>query len=142
MKPIAIRIIVFISLLIWTAGFITPLFLEKGYSAFSGLLLSHIYSPVCHQLPHKSITTSSGSFLVCARCSGIYFGALAASFILLFRAELKIKYFLVPLIIMLADVFLNNIGLYGYSKTTALGTGLLVGFALFPYILTTLEKSK
>jgi uncharacterized membrane protein len=140
MKPQYLRIILFLLLVVWCAGFAFPMFMDKGYAVFSGLLFSNFYSPVCHQIPEKSFNTGSGIFLVCARCSGIYIGALAASLISIIRS-FNMKYIFILFIPILADVFSVNAGIYNYSKTTAFITGSLAGLALFIYILSAFEKS-
>jgi uncharacterized membrane protein len=136
-----LRGVLFLSLVLWCLGFSSSLYANEGYAAFSGLLLSHFYSPVCHQLPYKCIAAESGSFLVCARCTGIYTGALVVSLISLFKKEIKIQYIMPAFVLLFADVLFAATGLYTYSKTAALFTGLLAGFALFPYILNILEKT-
>jgi uncharacterized membrane protein len=141
MKSLILRISLFILLLIWSSGFSAALFFNKGDVLFSGLILTHFYSPVCHQLSDRCITTEAGSFLVCARCAGIYIGSLMISIVSIFIRKIKAVYIIPAFLVMFADVFLVTAGVYSYSKTAAFGTGLLVGLALFPYILSVLEKS-
>jgi uncharacterized membrane protein len=56
---------------IWTLAVVAAPFLQLGaiYSA-AGL--------VCHQLPERTFHVAAGPFAVCARCLGLYAGALAA----------------------------------------------------------------
>jgi len=136
-----VRISFFLLLLIWCAGFSNSLFLNFGESQAAGLLLKPFYSPVCHQLHERSFSASSADFLVCARCSGIYIGALLISFISLFISGVKGKYIIPASLLLLADVAFTSFGIYSYSKTFAFFTGLLFGLALFPYILSSIENS-
>jgi len=141
MKHRKLRIVIFLLLLLWCAGFANALFAGLGYSGILNLMFDKVYSPVCHQDPSKSIITSSGIFLVCSRCTGIYAGAFLLSFVYLFKKNIKPVFFLPAAILMGADVFFVNAGIYNYSKTAAFSTGLLFGLALFPYILHTIENS-
>jgi uncharacterized membrane protein len=140
MRSIQLRVILFIVVLLWCAGFSIPLFLDKGSSSVISILLDFIYGPVCHQLPQKSIITESGSFLVCYRCTGIYYGVLAVCIGSLFLKSVKFIYFLPALIFLITDVILVNTGLYKYSPALSFLTGLFFGFTLFPYIFSILDK--
>lgn len=42
----------------------------------SGLLLRLGYSPLCHQLPERSLHLEGSPFAVCARCTGLYAGGV------------------------------------------------------------------
>lgn len=141
MKHRELRIVIFLLLLFWCAGFSNSLFSGTGYSGILNIIFDKVYSPVCHQNPSRSIITSSGIFLVCSRCSGIYAGALIISFIYLFKKNIKPVFFIPAAILMGADVFFVIAGIYNYSKTAAFSTGILFGLALFPYILDTIENS-
>lgn len=141
MNRIILRVIIFFLLLLWCVGFANPVFLDNGHSQLLHLVLSPFYSPVCHQHLEKTITSSSGNFLVCSRCAGIYLGALIPAFIYLFIKEVKLFFLIPAVLIMLADIFLVNAGVYSYSKTVAISTGLFLGFTVFPYILSAIEKS-
>lgn len=141
MKHRKLRIVIFLLLLFWCAGFANSLFSGNGYSGILNMILDKVYSPVCHQNPSKSIITSSGNFLVCSRCAGIYAGALIISFVYLFKKNIKTVFFIPAAIFMAADVFFVSTGIYNYSKTAAFSTGILFGLALFPYILDTIENS-
>lgn len=63
------------------------------------------------------------------------------SFILIFIKKIKTGFFLPALLIMFSDVILANTGVYSYSKTVSLLTGLFFGMTLLPYIIITLEDS-
>jgi len=107
-------------------------------------LLNYNYSIVCHQLESSEITFGSTHFLVCARCAGIYLGALFIAILMLFNL-LKLKLSLIPLLIFSAplvfDAFAVRLNIYTYSKTIAFLTGLLFGAIVLIYILETIENS-
>jgi uncharacterized membrane protein len=106
-------------------------------------LIKEFYSSVCHQIGYKTIQINGINFLVCARCSGIYFGGLIASVIFLFSSKshtLKINYLFIAAIPMLTDVLLYSLGVYEYSKIIALSSGLLFGFVSISILLLIIEN--
>ncbi|MDP2365676.1 MAG: DUF2085 domain-containing protein, partial [Ignavibacteria bacterium] len=101
-----------------------------------------IYSNVCHQNDHKSFTCNDISFLVCARCTGIYFGAFISSLTILFvnfNLSFKTKYLYIFSVPMLLDVIFYSSGIYQYNKYFASLTGILFGSGIFLYILSAIE---
>ena len=137
-----LRLILFILAFIWFMGIISYCF---DFSSISALypFQKQLYSTVCHQNINKSFTCNGIPFFVCARCTGIYFGALIAASIILFLTKpLKIKTNLLFLfsLPMLTDVILMNIGLYNYNRLLSAFTGLLFGSAVFLYILEAIEN--
>jgi len=135
---ITLKIIFFIAITLWIVG----IFIEFIIPYFNGLsyaypVISRLYSTVCHQQFEKLIEFNGHHSLVCSRCSGIYLGGFLSSFILLFIPTLKIrngKIILFAALPMLVDVLLYSFGIYSYSKTIALITGLLFGFVGITYI--------
>ncbi|MBK7629664.1 MAG: DUF2085 domain-containing protein [Ignavibacteriales bacterium] len=129
-------------LTLWIIGFLSPCldfnFLHQLYP-FQKI----IYSNVCHQNPAKSFICNNATFLVCARCSGIYFGALFSSLIMLLwnhSYNLKTKYLFLFSIPMLLDVILLTLEVYDYNKLVSSFTGFLFGSAVFAYILGGIEN--
>lgn len=105
--------------------------------------LVKVYSVVCHQHSEKLLGIGGYKTLVCARCYGIYFGALISSLLLFFipvRFNLKNRFLLFAAIPMLLDVVFYSTGLYSYSKIIASITGLLLGGAGFFYFYQGLEN--
>lgn len=82
--------------------------------------------------------------MVCARCSGIYLGALLSSLLSLVYFK-QIEWNLTPLIIlsvpMLADVLLVSLSVYPYSRIFSSITGILFGSIVFIYILSVIENT-
>lgn len=139
----AVRIFAFIIILFWCAGFsLNALFPHNGAITLYPIL-KQVYSGVCHQTDYKTFEINNLHFLVCARCTGIYTGALIGSFVLIFlrpRLRPALKYFFISSFPMIIDVIGYHAGIYKYSKWAALSTGLLFGSAAIVYILASIEK--
>ena len=63
-------------------------------SALAGALIAGVYgigALVCHQLPERSIHLWSVQMPVCARCAGIYFGAVAGALARAFRTAKTVR---------------------------------------------------
>ena len=127
---------------IWFLGIISPCFnfdLTNAFYPFKKL----IYSTVCHQNVNKSFNCNDIPFLVCARCTGIYAGALISAFLLLIYSKhfiFKTKYLILLAVPMLLDVILINFGAYNYIRSLSAITGLLFGSTVFLYILSAIEN--
>jgi uncharacterized membrane protein len=137
------RFIIFLSLLLWCLGFTYASLFPNSRMLILYPLIKEFYSSVCHQIGYKTIQINGINFLVCARCSGIYFGGLIASVIFLFSSKshtLKINYLFIAAIPMLTDVLLYSLGVYEYSKIIALSSGLLFGFVSISILLLIIEN--
>lgn len=98
---------------------------------------------VCHQDASKSFFLSGNKLEVCARCTGIYLGALIFSISGLIFSKLKLisKIFLfISIGIIMIDIFLYSAGIYNYSKPIALITGLILGSVSILYIFGGIEE--
>lgn len=137
------RIIIFTLILIWCFGFISPVFFNNlNYLVITYPFTKKIYSLICHQIASKSFNINGENLLVCARCTGIYAGALLASIISLFYSFKIIKnlnLFLYSIIFLALDVFFTTAGIYHYSKLLAFLTGIFFGSVSFLYILNVIE---
>lgn len=136
------KIIFLIGLSIWLIGIFSPALRLLDILAFT--ILKFTYSIVCHQNPEKCFLINDSIVFVCARCLGIYVGAiviLISSCFIKYSSKLN----LVPLIVfsipMLFDVILTSLHIYHYNKIIALITGLLFGSISFIYISSVLENS-
>ncbi|AFH49073.1 Hypothetical protein IALB_1363 [Ignavibacterium album JCM 16511] len=74
--------------------------------------------------------------MVCARCTGIYFGALITAFLNLLPVSISISkrllfYSAIP---MLLDVIFISFGVYEYNKVISFITGNIFGASLFIFI--------
>jgi len=136
--PFRLKLIIFLIILVWFVGiFIEFIIPYNNNFVFLLPFLHKSYSLVCHQQPEKLIAIGYKHTLVCARCTGIYSGALISSFLLLvlkMKNQLNIKFLLIASIPMFLDVILYSLGIYRYSKTIAFSTGILLGSVGFLYI--------
>jgi uncharacterized membrane protein len=57
--------------LVFVAGTLAAPLLPRG-----GALFHILYSPLCHQLPERSLAVGDGYMAVCARCAGLYLGGV------------------------------------------------------------------
>lgn len=133
-----VRLALLFMSLLWLIGIFT-LFLVPHFESLLNFfpLLNMIYSRVCHQNPAKLIYLNQAHTLVCARCTGIYSGALLSSIVLLstlpkFRTSTRIL--IISSIPMICDIILYISGAYQYSHYIAFFTGALFGTICFFYI--------
>ncbi len=132
-----LNIVLFFLVLLWCAGILWEVIVHFFPKTIIILpFLKYNYSLVCHREPEKLLQIGSYTTLVCSRCTGIYFGALVSSSIILFAKFRKVstKIMLLSSVPMFIDVILYSIGIYSYSKPIALFTGLLLGSVGFIYI--------
>lgn len=144
-KLFAIKLIMIIPLIIFCMGLTFPIVSpEMNGKIIITNVLSSTYSIVCHQSKQSLVYFNNYPTLVCARCLGIYFGALLLLVITMIKS-FKTNVALRPLFILSAplmiDAFAVRLGLYSYSKTIAFITGLLFGAIVLFYILETIESS-
>ena len=139
------KLIMIIPLIIFCMGLIFPLVSpDLNAKIILTKVLSKTYSVVCHQSEKALIYFNDYPTMVCARCLGIYFGALL---LLLFTIvkSFSTNFDLNPLFILSAPMFIDAIavrlGLYTYSKKIAFITGLIFGAIILFYILETIESS-
>ncbi len=141
-SKIFFRMLLFILIFVWCLGFLSPVFFnELNYLVITYPFTKRIYSLVCHQIASKSFNINGVNLLVCARCTGIYTGALFASLISFFYSfKIKnINLFLYSIIFIALDVFFTTAGIYHYSKLLAFSTGIFFGSVSFLYILNVIE---
>lgn len=141
LNTILFRFSILLFLIIWIYGFLTPI-LGNADNPMYQYLLDRVYSTMCHQDAEKCILINNESMHVCARCAGIYIGALLIGLVSLVRKKIKIN--LSTIIIMasplLADVFLIITGIYSYSQLRAFITGLIFGSMVYIIIISELEN--
>ena len=137
------RIIAFFILAIWCFGFTFGSLFTQSKALILYPLIKEFYSTVCHQIAYKTIEMNGINFLVCARCSGIYFGGLLSSIIFLFTTrsyKLDVKFIFLAAIPMTIDVILHSSDVYTYSKIIALATGFIFGFVTIGFVLISIEN--
>ena len=105
-------------------------------------LINKIYSTVCHQENFKCISYEGHRMFVCARCTGIYFGAFIAAIVELrfIFPELPLKLLFLSSTPLLLDVIFSTTGVYEYSQIFAFITGIIFGFVIYLFIIKELEN--
>lgn len=138
------RISLFLLILFWVFGISSPLFFQTNeQNIIIYQFLHKIYSGVCHQFEYKSISINGTFFHVCSRCYGIYLGAFLSSVISLFyfrQKHINIKYFYIATIPIITDVFLQSLNVYKYFKLSAFLTGMIFGFAVLVFFISSIEN--
>jgi len=128
--------------MIWFLGIVSPCFNSNIINSVFPFQ-KQLYSTVCHQNLLKSLTCNDKFFFVCARCTGIYAGALISAFIVTFNSKnfvVKTSYLTMLSIPMLLDVVLLTFNTYKYNHFLSAITGLLFGSTVFLYILSAVEN--
>lgn len=135
------KLLLSVMLIIWIMGFLQPIIWSNS-NMLINFSIERIYSRVCHQQESKCISIAGTKMLICARCAGIYFGALVSLFFMSFGStpKLKLSLFVISAIPLLLDVFLTNINLYEYSKPIAFLTGLIFGSVVCLFLLSEIEN--
>ncbi len=143
-RKIYFRLFVFLLISAWCVGFsFKSLSGGSALSLVSSPILNLFYHNVCHQSDHKLIIINGFPLLVCARCSGIYLGALITSvFVLISLRNIKVAhiFFKFAIIILVTDVIINNFFFSNYNKLTAFFTGLFFGAVCFLIIISVFEN--
>lgn len=142
-NSITLRIAIFCPILLWCAGFSILSFFPDSVFRIFYPLLKQAYSFVCHQVDYKTFKANDIHFLVCARCTGIYFGALIASLVFLFyniNSDLSSKFLFIASVPMLLDIIFYSAGIYNYSVAISFSTGVIFGSTSIVYILIVLQK--
>lgn len=124
--------------LILIAPYLT--YLGGVYESIS-YFIYYLFSFICHQQPSRSFFLFEYKFAVCARCTGIYLGALIAVIIYSLFKEIDetktpSKW---PLIISLIPIGIDGlgqlIGLWESNNFLRLITGFIFGFVVLFYLL-------
>jgi len=87
------------------------------------------FSRVCHQDPARSLWVAGVPMAVCARCFGIYTGALAGSLVRVNR-QVALRLLAVAASTNLLDVLAEAAGLHGNWAVVRLCLGCLLGTAM------------
>ncbi len=142
-KAFYIKVLLTITIALWFAGLFSNVLYSYSFPGIlPGLFPDKIYSLVCHQETDKSFFIDGFKIEVCARCTGIYTGAVLFSIAGLLVSKLRPrdkKWLLYSMIPMAADVVLYSAGIYDYTKWIAFSTGLILGSASILYIFTGIE---
>lgn len=105
-----------------------------------GAFLYLFFSPICHQLPERSFFLLNHQLPVCARCTGIYYGAFLGSFFA--RRKSPSPWYLVIALIPMALDGGTQLLFRESSNILRLATGLIAGFAVVFYLYAGLFPEK
>jgi len=133
-----LKVVFAILLLLWCSGNIYSFLAANNVNHFVSAFLNHTYSIVCHQAEHKLIYFDGSSTYLCARCTGIYVGALfmAVSLLMInFKTNISLKPLIISSSIILLDVVFVNTHLYNYISWIAFTSGFLFGAVIYIYIV-------
>jgi len=92
-------------------------------------LVTIAFHAVCHRIPERCLWISGAPMPVCARCAGIYFGALAA---LTTRARWRRNGLLAACAMVAIDVTSEALGLRPTIAVLRLATGFGLGWSAAP----------
>jgi len=97
------------------------------------------YTPVCHQLPARSLTVAGGLQAVCARCSGLYLGGVGGlTFGALWLARSGRRPRLVWLAVAVAPTFIDAVlpwvGLPGLPNVPRMLLGIFTGAVVASFL--------
>lgn len=140
----SLKFLILIALILWSAGFLFPLFFYKteNYSLFE-FLLKKIYGFVCIQEEQKTMDIMGSKLLVCARCTGIYIGGLFTALFLLLKnisAGNKKYLIIIAVAVNLTDFLFVSSGVYNYSKLLSFIAGTVFGSVVIIFIFDELNK--
>lgn len=143
-SKIYFRFFIFLLISVWCVGFsFKSISGDSAFSLASSPILNLFYHNVCHQADHKLLIINGFPLLVCARCSGIYLGALLTSvFVLISFKNIKFSEAVLKfaLVILTVDVIINNLVLNHYNKLSAFFTGLFFGVVCFLVVSNIIEN--
>ena len=124
---------------IWCLAIVAASLLVDRVSRI-GAFLYLFFSPICHQLPERSFYLFNHQLPVCARCTGIYFGAFLGSFFA--RRESPSPWYLVIALIPMALDGGTQLLFRESNNVLRLATGLIAGFAVVFYLYAGLFPEK
>ncbi len=111
-----------------TAALSAPLLGAFGYT-LSALALLQFFSVVCHQDPTRSFWIAGAPVAVCARCLGIYLGAIAGAFVNASRRT-AVRFLMATVALNLLEHFAQSAGLHGDWLLLRLALGGILGAGL------------
>jgi uncharacterized membrane protein len=135
--------LILISSLVWLSLIILPALLMQFGGMFEKIsfYLYFAFSPLCHQEEARSFSIAGSQLAVCSRCSMIYAGFAAGVLAYpVFRRITNINsppiwLLIVPAILLVLDVVIDNAGIFRNSFVTRSVTGFAVGFALTFFLI-------
>lgn len=111
--------------------------MNKNYKKWISLM-EYGHKIGCHQMPKRSFFLNGYQFPVCARCTGVIIGEFISIIAIIFNINFDIKLYIILLLFMGLDWFIQYINLLESNNARRLITGLLGGIGLigiYYYIL-------
>ena len=127
-------------IIIWLGVIFLAPYLRSQGSGLSAFAYS-VFTPICHQIPSRSFHLFGQPLAVCARCLGIYFGALGGTGLYALingfsRLSLpKVRTFILVSIPIITDAGGNFLHLWTSSPWIRFMTGFLWGLILPFYFI-------
>lgn len=122
---------------LWSgAAFLPSIFHLLGMHPLPGMVVHACYSPLCHQIPERTLFLAGVPMAVCARCAAIYLAFTAAVAFACLRPGATVLRRLSPLILlwllvpMLADVASDAARIWHSTYSSRMLTGAVAGCAL------------
>ncbi len=112
---------------------------KGGVSSCTGVLYA-FFSPVCHQIGHRSFHVFGEPLAVCSRCSAIYLGFLLGAVVYPFfrsidRPVTPPRWLVILAVLpMVLDVLPGMVGLHTVTLTSRVVTGGIFGIIL-PFVV-------
>lgn len=109
-----------------------------------GVALDHLFVPMCHRMPERSLTLGGVMMPLCSRCAGIFAGMAAGAAIARPRFPMRVWRPLLVVLgaLMAVDVAAQDLGLHPVSHSTRLATGLAFGYGVTAAFLTQLARRR
>ena len=97
-----------------------------------GALLDGMFFFVCHRRPERTLVLSGVPMPLCSRCAGIALGLCLGALVAWPAPSLRATRIAVAaaLLVMLADVVTQDLGLHPLWHASRLGTGALLGYVV------------
>jgi uncharacterized membrane protein len=97
-------------------------------------ILINIFSHVCHQIPERSFLIYGGKSILCARCTGMYFGVLVGILSITFIKKISniriAKMILISVLIVLLEIGIERTQIVSFGNIVRFATGLLLGVTI------------
>jgi len=145
-SPKQTYIIVLLLVASWCAGIVLAPFLASSNHSVSALLYS-FFSPICHQIDHRSFHIEGQKLAVCIRCTSMYYGFFISLLLFPFVRDVRSpiipdKRWLIPAMVpMTVDVLLSVMSLHPSTTLTRVVTGIALGSALPFFIVPPLLEA-
>lgn len=122
------------------AAVLAPVLLARG-APLASYLIYRFFHVACHQIPERSFQVGGHAFAVCARCFGIYAGALAGVAFYPFARSVSCawapgrRWLLLAAVPAAVDFTLGLLGLWENTHWSRFSTGALLGAVAAFYVV-------